>query len=229
MVQFMCNVIHGVKVFGIKKILCRRYLISVIYVNKKSLTIKIYILVGCYFCTYFFHLLNFDINKVVSFDINLFIYWWQYTTYWADKVVARVTFIYHYQPLFLYRNLTTSKIVESVFCVCDFFVFDCVCCSADQIRRRMAGHQCCSNPPTLDPSAGAGHVEQLCGLSTYVTGSPNAKHAIILISDIFGTYTFLWHLPSLLTFFSEATIFTTVGFLLVLVWIHYIHHFIIYY
>nr|XP_023891731.1 endo-1,3;1,4-beta-D-glucanase-like [Quercus suber] len=50
----------------------------------------------------------------------------------------------------------------------------------------MAGHQCCSNPPTLDPSAGAGHVEQLCGLSTYVTGSPNAKHAIILISDIFG-------------------------------------------
>lgn len=76
-------------------------------------------------------------------------------------------------------------------CVCDFFVFDCLCCSADQIRRRMAGHQCCSNPPTLDPSAGAGHVEQLCGLSTYVTGSPNAKHAIILISDIFGTCTFL--------------------------------------
>ena len=76
-------------------------------------------------------------------------------------------------------------------CVCDFFVLDCVRCSADQIRRRMAGHQCCSNPPTLDPSAGAGHVEQLCGLSTYVTGSPNAKHAIILISDIFGTYTFL--------------------------------------
>ena len=69
----MCNVIHGVKVFGIKKILCRRYLIRVIYVNKKSLTIKRYILVGCYFCTYFFHLLNFDINKVVSFDINLFI------------------------------------------------------------------------------------------------------------------------------------------------------------
>ncbi|KAK7846293.1 endo-1 [Quercus suber] len=50
----------------------------------------------------------------------------------------------------------------------------------------MAGHQCCSNPPTLDPSAGAGHVERLCGLSTYVTGSPNAKHAIILISDVFG-------------------------------------------
>lgn len=74
MVQFMCNVIHGVKVFGIKKILCRRYLIRVIYVNKKSLTIKRYILVGCYFCTYFFHLLNFNINKVVSFDINLFIY-----------------------------------------------------------------------------------------------------------------------------------------------------------
>ena len=97
-------------------------------------------------------------------------------------------------------------------CVCDFFVFDCVRCSADQIRRRMAGHQCCSNPPTLDPSAGAGHVEQLCGLSTYVTGSPNAKHAIILISDIFGTYTFLWHLASLLTFFPRQQFSLLLGF-----------------
>ena len=89
MVQFMCNVIHGVKVFGIKKILCRRYLISVIYVNKKSLTIKRYILVGCYFYTYFFHLLNFDINKVVSFDINLFIYLFIYLLMTVHDLLGR--------------------------------------------------------------------------------------------------------------------------------------------
>jgi len=50
----------------------------------------------------------------------------------------------------------------------------------------MSGPQCCSNPPTLNPSAGAGHVEQLGGLSSYVSGSPDSKLAILLISDIFG-------------------------------------------
>ncbi|KAE8076951.1 hypothetical protein FH972_015568 [Carpinus fangiana] len=50
----------------------------------------------------------------------------------------------------------------------------------------MAGPQCCSNPPTLDPSAGAGHVVHLGGLSTYVVGSPDSKLAVLFISDIFG-------------------------------------------
>ncbi|XP_050240371.1 endo-1,3;1,4-beta-D-glucanase-like [Quercus robur] len=50
----------------------------------------------------------------------------------------------------------------------------------------MSGPQCCSNPPTLNPNAGAGHVEQLGGLSTYVSGSPNSKLAILLITDGFG-------------------------------------------
>ncbi|XP_062176992.1 endo-1,3;1,4-beta-D-glucanase-like [Alnus glutinosa] len=50
----------------------------------------------------------------------------------------------------------------------------------------MSGPQCCANPPTLDPSAGAGHVLQLGGLSTYVAGSPNSKLAVLIISDIFG-------------------------------------------
>ncbi|GMY27553.1 endo-1,3-1,4-beta-d-glucanase [Fagus crenata] len=70
------------------------------------------------------------------------------------------------------------------------FVFDYLCSFADLSRRRksrrMVSHQCCSNPPTLDPSSGVGHIEQLGGLSTYVTGSSSAKHAIILTSDIFG-------------------------------------------
>ncbi|KAF7852326.1 hypothetical protein BT93_L4618 [Corymbia citriodora subsp. variegata] len=50
----------------------------------------------------------------------------------------------------------------------------------------MSGPQCCENPPTLNPSCGAGHVEQLCGLNTYIVGSQDSKLAILLLSDIFG-------------------------------------------
>ncbi|XP_048333160.2 endo-1,3;1,4-beta-D-glucanase-like isoform X2 [Ziziphus jujuba] len=50
----------------------------------------------------------------------------------------------------------------------------------------MSGAQCCSNPPVLDPSCGAGHVQKLAGLDTYVTGSPDSKLAILLVSDVFG-------------------------------------------
>ena len=52
----------------------------------------------------------------------------------------------------------------------------------------MSGPQCCANPPTLNPNSGAGHVEKLGGLDTYVTGSPDSKLAAVLISDIFGTW-----------------------------------------
>lgn len=51
----------------------------------------------------------------------------------------------------------------------------------------MSGPQCCSNPPTLNPSSGSGHVEKLAGLDSYLTGSPDSKLAILLIADIFGT------------------------------------------
>ncbi|KAF7852324.1 hypothetical protein BT93_L4616 [Corymbia citriodora subsp. variegata] len=50
----------------------------------------------------------------------------------------------------------------------------------------MSGPQCCENPPILNPSCGAGHVEQLCGLNTYIVGSQDSKLAILLLSDIFG-------------------------------------------
>lgn len=52
----------------------------------------------------------------------------------------------------------------------------------------MSGPQCCSNPPTLNPSSGSGHVEKLAGLDSYLTGSPDSKLAILLIADIFGTF-----------------------------------------
>ena len=50
----------------------------------------------------------------------------------------------------------------------------------------MSGPQCCSNPPTLNPNSGSGHVEKLGGLQTYVSGSPDSKRAVLLVSDVFG-------------------------------------------
>ncbi|KAL9410497.1 hypothetical protein AB3S75_044291 [Citrus x aurantiifolia] len=54
----------------------------------------------------------------------------------------------------------------------------------------MSGSQCFENPPKLSPGSGcgAGTVQQLAGLNTYVTGSgpPDSKSAILLISDVFG-------------------------------------------
>ncbi|KAL3749211.1 hypothetical protein ACJRO7_010326 [Eucalyptus globulus] len=50
----------------------------------------------------------------------------------------------------------------------------------------MSGPQCCANPPTLDPSSGAGRVEQLGGLDAYVVGSQDSKLAILLLSDVYG-------------------------------------------
>ncbi|TXG71928.1 hypothetical protein EZV62_000507 [Acer yangbiense] len=49
----------------------------------------------------------------------------------------------------------------------------------------MSGPQCCSNPPTLNPASGAGHVEKLGGLDTYVSGLSDSKLAVFLISDAF--------------------------------------------
>ncbi|XP_024025899.1 endo-1,3;1,4-beta-D-glucanase isoform X2 [Morus notabilis] len=48
------------------------------------------------------------------------------------------------------------------------------------------GPHCGSNPPTLNASSGAGHVEKLGGLDSYVTGFPISKHAVILVSDVYG-------------------------------------------
>jgi hypothetical protein len=53
-------------------------------------------------------------------------------------------------------------------------------------KKKMAGPQCCAHPPTLNPSVGAGHVEKVGGLDTYVSGSPDSKLAILLVSDVYG-------------------------------------------
>ncbi|GFZ21880.1 alpha/beta-Hydrolases superfamily protein [Actinidia rufa] len=50
----------------------------------------------------------------------------------------------------------------------------------------MSGPQCCENPPTLSSSYGTGHVEELGGLKSYVSGSPESKIAVLLVSDVYG-------------------------------------------
>jgi len=51
----------------------------------------------------------------------------------------------------------------------------------------MSSSQCFQNPPNLNSGIhGAGTIQELAGLSSYVTGSPDSKLALILISDIFG-------------------------------------------
>ncbi|KAL4313129.1 hypothetical protein GQ457_01G014310 [Hibiscus cannabinus] len=45
--------------------------------------------------------------------------------------------------------------------------------------------QCCSNPPTLDAARGGGHVENIAGFDTYVSGSLESKLALLLVIDGF--------------------------------------------
>lgn len=76
----------------------------------------------------------------------------------------------------------------------------------------MAGRQCCVNPPNLNPSSGAGHVEKLGGLSTYVTGSTHSKLGVLLVSDVYGTQLqvsllFLSSFKSIHVLFNHASIY----------------------
>ncbi|KAK7335821.1 hypothetical protein VNO80_27884 [Phaseolus coccineus] len=48
------------------------------------------------------------------------------------------------------------------------------------------GIDCLSNPPILNASTGVGYVTNIAGVNSYVTGSPLAILAIVLISDVYG-------------------------------------------
>ncbi|WVY94122.1 hypothetical protein V8G54_033210 [Vigna mungo] len=51
----------------------------------------------------------------------------------------------------------------------------------------MSTSHCFQNPPKFNSAIHvAGTLQQLGGLSSYVTGSPDSKFAIILVSDVFG-------------------------------------------
>jgi len=73
----------------------------------------------------------------------------------------------------------------------------------------MSGPECCSNPPLLNPNAGAGHVEKLAGLDSYIAGSPNSNLAVLLISDVFGDLLSKFHLYSFVfILFLSASLFS---------------------
>ena len=101
--------------------------------------------------------------------------------------------------LLLFQELNSSMwspVLIYIFCLIGinpsllpWNVFGSVVCDQRKIRD-MSGPQCCSNPPTLNPISGSGYVEKLGGLDSYLTGFPNSKLAVVLVSDIFGT-----HLP----------------------------------
>ncbi|KAM7462642.1 hypothetical protein LguiA_030763 [Lonicera macranthoides] len=48
------------------------------------------------------------------------------------------------------------------------------------------GPQCCENAPTLSSSCGGGHVEEIGGVKSYVSGSLDSKLCVLLVSDVFG-------------------------------------------
>ncbi|QCE09144.1 endo-1,3;1,4-beta-D-glucanase-like [Vigna unguiculata] len=50
----------------------------------------------------------------------------------------------------------------------------------------MVGSGCFSNAPILNASSGVGHVVNVGGVNSYVTGSPLAVLAILLVSDVYG-------------------------------------------
>ncbi|MBA0647573.1 hypothetical protein Goklo_015419, partial [Gossypium klotzschianum] len=52
-------------------------------------------------------------------------------------------------------------------------------------RKISLAPHCGSNPPILDPESGGGHVEKLADFNTYVSGSPECKHAVLLASDVY--------------------------------------------
>lgn len=50
----------------------------------------------------------------------------------------------------------------------------------------MLGPHCTENPPTLSSATGAGNIQEIGGLQTYVTGIQDSKLAILLAADAFG-------------------------------------------
>lgn len=61
-----------------------------------------------------------------------------------------------------------------------------ISCAVYETFEGMPKFQCCENPPALNSSYGAGHVEEIGGLNCYVAGSADSKCAVILASDVYG-------------------------------------------
>ncbi|KAI3803236.1 hypothetical protein L1987_31385 [Smallanthus sonchifolius] len=49
----------------------------------------------------------------------------------------------------------------------------------------MSGPRCCDNPPAISSGGESGEVLQIASLSCYVSGKPDSKIAVLLVSDVF--------------------------------------------
>ncbi|XP_076925333.1 endo-1,3;1,4-beta-D-glucanase-like isoform X1 [Bidens hawaiensis] len=50
----------------------------------------------------------------------------------------------------------------------------------------MSGPQCCENPPAASSGGESGEVLQIASLNSYVSGNPDSKTAVLLVTDVFG-------------------------------------------
>ncbi|KAI3775213.1 hypothetical protein L1987_49782 [Smallanthus sonchifolius] len=50
----------------------------------------------------------------------------------------------------------------------------------------MSGPECCQNPPAISSGGDSGEVLQIASLNSYVSGKPDSKIAVLLVSDVFG-------------------------------------------
>ncbi|KAM0017674.1 hypothetical protein Hdeb2414_s0027g00690721 [Helianthus debilis subsp. tardiflorus] len=51
---------------------------------------------------------------------------------------------------------------------------------------RMSGPECCQNPPAISSGGESGELLQIGSLNSYVSGNPDSKVAVLLVSDVFG-------------------------------------------
>lgn len=70
----------------------------------------------------------------------------------------------------------------------------------------MASQQCCKNPPIPSPDNGEeGELLQIGGFNCYVSGPRHSNISLILISDVFGIFFFLFYDFSLISVIILAT------------------------
>ncbi|KAJ0724577.1 putative dienelactone hydrolase, alpha/Beta hydrolase [Helianthus annuus] len=50
----------------------------------------------------------------------------------------------------------------------------------------MFGPACCDNPPGISSGEESGQIKKLASLNSYVSGNPDSKLAVLLISDAYG-------------------------------------------
>ncbi|KAL9997849.1 putative dienelactone hydrolase, alpha/Beta hydrolase [Helianthus debilis subsp. tardiflorus] len=61
-----------------------------------------------------------------------------------------------------------------------------ICWVNPEAVRIMSGPECCQNPPAISSGGESGELLQIGSLNSYVSGNPDSKVAVLLVSDVFG-------------------------------------------